>query len=71
MTRGVQLSQLSELDRGHLGLPPDTLQGGLDLATQNYFPELDPNTLAVAREVRTTLEDVFELLTQALPTRRT
>jgi hypothetical protein len=32
MSRGIQLKQLTETDLSHLGLAPDTLQGGLDLA---------------------------------------
>lgn len=67
MSRGIQLKQLTETDLGHLGLAPDTLQGGLDLA---YADCLDPDTLAVAREVRETLESVFDLLTAALPGQR-
>ncbi|MGD9408644.1 hypothetical protein [Thiohalocapsa sp.] len=67
MTRGIQLKQLTDADLGYLGLAPDTLQGGLALAGDDA-PDTD--TLAIAREVRETLEDVFDILTDALPNRR-
>jgi hypothetical protein len=68
MSRGIQLKQLTETDLGHLGLAPDTLQGGLDLATDGDW--IDADTVAVAREVRVTLEAVFDILTSALPAER-
>ncbi|WP_058554358.1 hypothetical protein [Thiohalocapsa sp. ML1] len=68
MSRGIQLKQLTETDLGHLGLAPDTLQGGLDLATDGDW--LDTDALAIAREVRRTLEAVFDILTEALPGER-
>jgi hypothetical protein len=68
MSRGIQLKQLTETDLGHLGLAPDTLQGGLDLATDGDW--IDADTLAVAREVRAALEAVFDILTSALPAER-
>lgn len=68
MSRGIQLKQLTETDLGHLGLAPDTLQGGLDLAADGDW--IDADTAAVAREVRATLEAVFDILTSALPAER-
>lgn len=67
MARGIQLKQLTDTDLGYLGLAPDTLQGALELAGDDT-PDTD--TLAIAREVRETLEDVFDILTNALPNRR-
>jgi hypothetical protein len=68
MTRGIQLTELTETDLGHLGLAPDTLQGGLDLASDD--DTLDIDTMAITREVRETLEVVFDILSEALPTER-
>jgi hypothetical protein len=68
MTRGIQLKELTETDLGHLGLAPDTLQGGLDLASDD--DTLDIDTMTITREVRETLEAVFDILSDALPTRR-
>jgi hypothetical protein len=68
MTRGIQLKELTETDLGYLGLAPDTLQGGLDLASIADTPSSD--TIAITREVRETLEAVFDLLTSALPADR-
>jgi hypothetical protein len=68
MTRGIQLKELTETDLGHLGLAPDTLQGGLDLASDD--DTLDIDTMAITREVRETLEVVFDILSEALPTER-
>ena len=68
MTRGIQLTELTETDLGHLGLAPDTLQGGLDLASDD--DTLDIDTMTITREVRETLEAVFDILSDALPTRR-
>jgi hypothetical protein len=65
MTRGIQLKDLTETDLGHLGLAPDTLQGGLDLAGEDSWADAD--ALVIAREVRAILEDVFDILTDALP----
>ncbi len=67
MARGIQLKQLTDADLGYLGLPPDTLQGGLDLAGAEVAPV---DTVAIAREVRETLEVVFDILTEALPRAR-
>jgi hypothetical protein len=66
MTRGIQLKELTNTDLGHLGLAPDTLQGGLDLAGE--ADAADPDTMAITREVRETLEAVFDILSDALPT---
>ncbi len=68
MTRGIQLKELTETDLGHLGLAPDTLQGGLDLASDD--DTLDIDTMSITREVRETLEVVFDILSDALPARR-
>jgi hypothetical protein len=68
MTRGIQLKELTDTDLGHLGLAPDTLQGGLDLAGEAAGP--DPDTMAITREVRETLEAVFDILSDALPAER-
>jgi hypothetical protein len=68
MTRGIQLKELTETDLGHLGLAPDTLQGGLDLASDD--DTLDIDTMTITREVRETLEAVFDILSDALPIRR-
>ena len=68
MTRGIQLKELTETDLGHLGLAPDTLQGGLDLASDD--DTLDIDTMTITREVRETLEVVFDILSEALPTER-
>lgn len=68
MTRGIRLKTLTETDLGHLGLPPGTLQGGIDLADGDQTP--DAETVAIAREVRRTLESVFDILTEALPAER-
>jgi hypothetical protein len=65
MTRGIQLKALTDTDLGHLGLAPDTLQGGLDLAGE--VDGADPDTMAITREVRETLEAVFDILSDALP----
>jgi hypothetical protein len=68
VTRGIRLKALTETDLGYLGLPPDTLQGGIDLADGGRTP--DAETIAIAREVRQTLESVFDILTEALPPER-
>ncbi|WP_295885108.1 hypothetical protein [uncultured Thiohalocapsa sp.] len=65
MTRGTQLKELTQIDLGHLGLAPDTLQGAMALAGDDAGT--DPKTLAVTREVLETLEAVFDILTEALP----
>lgn len=68
MTRGIQLTELTQTDLGHLGLAPDTLQGAMALAGEDAGTE--PETQAVTREVLETLEAVFDLLTEALPAER-
>jgi hypothetical protein len=68
MARGIQLKHLTNTDLGHLGLAPDTLQGGLDLAGDDDWP--DAEVLAITREVRETLEDVVDILNAALPRTR-
>jgi hypothetical protein len=69
MTRGIQLKELSATDLGYLGLPPATLQGAIDMIEGEIcaYEELSVETLAVARDVRSTLEEVLTLLTEALP----
>jgi hypothetical protein len=68
MTRGIQLKNLTDKDLGHLGLAPDTLQGALDLVAE--ADALDAETMAITREVRETLEAVFDILSEALPAER-
>ena len=69
MTRGIQLKTLSSNDLDYLGLPPDTLRGAMDMLAIELgdCDVLDEATLAVTREVRCTMEEVLELLTDALP----
>jgi len=67
MSRGIQLKELTKTDLGHLGLAPDTLQGGLDLASDDETLGID--TMAITREVRKTLEAVYDILSDALPPR--
>lgn len=68
MTRGIRLKALTDTDLGHLDLPPGTLQGGVDLADGDLTP--DAETVVIAREIRQTLEAVFDILTEALPSER-
>jgi hypothetical protein len=72
MTRGIQLKELSATDLGHLGLPPATLQGAIEMIESEMFAyeDLSVETQAVARDVRSTLEEVLILLTEALPAER-
>jgi hypothetical protein len=72
MTRGIQLKELTDTDLGHLGLAPDTLLGGLELASNLADDDsaLDVDTTAVTREVREVLEAVFDILSDALPPQR-
>jgi len=71
MTRGIKLKELTDTDLGHLGLAPDTLQGGLDLASNLIGDDtLDIDAIAIAREVRETLEGVFDILSDALAFQR-
>jgi len=73
MTRGIHLKALSTNDLDHLGLPPDLLQGAMDLidCELDAHGETAPNdridALTITREVRCTMEEVLELLTDALP----
>jgi hypothetical protein len=69
MTRGIHLKQLTHTDLAHLGLAPDTLQGALDMAERDG-DGADTDTRVIAQEVLATLEDVFELLCEALPADR-
>lgn len=76
MTRGIKLKELTDTDLGHLGLAPDTLQGGLDLASNLVggdaldIDTLNIDTIVIAREVRETLEAVFDILSDALAFQR-
>jgi hypothetical protein len=68
MNQGIRPNQHTDAELGHLGLAPDTLSGAMDMFRgDGGFTDLD--TRAITREVRTTLEDVIELLTKALPAR--
>jgi hypothetical protein len=68
MNQGIRPNQRTDADLGHLGLAPDTLQGAMDMARQDS-ERFDVDTRAITREVRMTLEDVFVLLSDALPTK--
>ncbi|ESQ17494.1 MAG TPA: hypothetical protein DDY14_16440 [Chromatiaceae bacterium] len=73
MTRGIHLKTLGANDLNALGLSPDLLQGAMDLIDQELVAHGDlPETgaidaLAITREVRRTMEQVLQLLTDALP----
>ena len=73
MTRGIQLKTLSATDLDYLGLPPDLLQGAMDMIDRELdaYGETAPDdridAQAITREVRCTMEQVLELLTDALP----
>lgn len=68
MNQGIRPNQHTDASLGHMGLAPDTLQGAMDMASEDGDGSgLD--TRAITREVLVTLEDVFELLSDALPTR--
>jgi hypothetical protein len=73
MTRGIQLKALSATDLDYLGLPPDLLQGAMDLIDRELdahgetAPSDRIDALAITREVRCTMEEVLQLLTEALP----
>lgn len=68
MNQGIRPNQHTDADLGHLGLAPDTLQGAMDMVRRDG-ESFDVDTRAITREVRMTLEDVFELLGDALPTK--
>ncbi|WP_462329493.1 hypothetical protein [Thiohalocapsa halophila] len=73
MTRGIRLKAHTDTDLGHLGLAPGTLQGGSQLADGDQTPDAEiiaTETIAIAREVRQTLETVFDILSAALPPER-
>lgn len=73
MTRGIRLKAHTDTDLDHLGLAPGTLQGGIQLADGDQTPDdetIAAETIAIAREVRQTLETVFDILTAALPPER-
>jgi hypothetical protein len=73
MTRGIQLKALSANDLHSLGLPLDTLAGALDRISEEIGSDDEAagsgqvSALAVTRDVRRTLEEVLDLLTEALP----
>ncbi|MBK1632503.1 hypothetical protein CKO31_17495 [Thiohalocapsa halophila] len=73
MTRGIRLKAHTHTDLGHPGLAPGTLQGGIQLADGDQTPDAESiaaETIAIAREVRQTLETVFDILSAALPPER-
>jgi len=73
VTRGIRLKAHTDTDLDHLGLAPGTLQGGIQLADGDQTPDdetIAAETIAIAREVRQTLETVFDILTAALPPER-
>lgn len=73
MTRGIQLKTLSTTDLDYLDLPPNLLQGAMDLIDDELMAHGDASDSgvidagAVTRDVRRTMEQVLELLTDALP----
>jgi len=78
MTRGIHLKTLHSNDPDYLGLPPDLLRGAMDLIDRELdahgetLDGDDPDAgvidaRSLTREVRCTMEQVLDLLTDALP----